>query len=56
MDAGIYHEVAQEVIDLIISGKLLHATCAEDANHGCVVVWSSGANEQIGAHLANRLR
>jgi hypothetical protein len=53
---GRYHEVAQEVIDLIISGTLLHATCAEDAAHGCVVVWSSGAQEQIGAHLAKRLR
>ncbi len=53
---GRYFEIAQEVIDLIISGQLLQPMCAEDAAHGCVVVWSSGAQEQIAAHLAKRMR
>ena len=45
-------ELAQEVIDKIIEGGLIHATCSEDENHGCLVVWSSGAQEQIAAIIA----
>lgn len=42
----------QRIIDAIITGKLCHASCAHDPNHGCIVVWSSGAAEQLDA-LAN---
>lgn len=42
----------QRIIDAIITGKLCHASCAHDPNHGCIVVWSSGSAEQIDA-LAN---
>ena len=45
-------ELAQEVIDKIIEGGLFKATCSEDENHGCLVVWSSGAQEQIAAIIA----
>ena len=45
-------ELAQDIIDKIIEGGLLHATCAEDKDHGCLVVWSSGAQEQIAAIIA----
>jgi hypothetical protein len=56
LKTGRYHEAAQEVIDLIISGGLLHAECVEDSKHNSLIVWSSGAAEQIGAHLAKRLQ
>jgi NMD protein affecting ribosome stability and mRNA decay len=52
---GRYNEAAQELIESIISG-LLHATCAENEAHGCVIVWSSGAQEQIAAHLVKKLQ
>ena len=45
--------IGQKIIDAIISGKLIHAECAECANHQCVVVWSSGAAEQIEAIVAS---
>ena len=45
--------IGQKIIDAIISGGLLHAECAECANHQCVVVWSSGAAEQIDALVAS---
>jgi hypothetical protein len=46
-------ELAEEVIDKIIEGGLIKATCAEDKEHECVVMWSSGAQEQIAAIIAN---
>jgi len=45
-------ELAQEVIDKIIEGGLIKATCAENEQHGCLVAWSSGAQEQIAAIIA----
>jgi len=45
-------ELAQEVIDKVIEGGLIKATCSEDREHGCLVVWSSGAQEQIAAIIA----
>lgn len=45
--------LAQEIIDLIIPAKLLSARdCAEYEDHDCIVVWSSGAQEQIAAVIA----
>lgn len=41
--------IGQEIMEGIISGNLVHAKCAVDADHGCVCVWSSGAAEQIEA-------
>lgn len=39
----------EQIINRIIEGSLLHAQCSHDETHGCVVVWSSGAAEQIEA-------
>lgn len=44
--------IGQQIIDLIIKGTLCHAKCAQDESHGCVVVWSSGADEQIDGAVA----
>lgn len=44
--------IGQKIIDAIISGGLLRAECAECDNHQCVVIWSSGAAEQIEALVA----
>lgn len=41
--------IGQDIINRIISSKLMHAICAHDPNHKCVVVWSSGAAEQLDA-------
>jgi len=40
------------IIDRIVTGKLLHAMCTTDDSHGCMVVWSSGAVEQLDALVA----
>jgi len=40
------------IIDRIIAGSLMHASCAHDPMHGCMVVWSSGAVEQLDALVA----
>jgi len=52
---GIYMEVAEEVMDMIIDG-LIHSLCAESDDHGIVTVWSPSAKEQIGTHLMKRLK
>lgn len=46
----------QKVIDAIIGGGLFTAKCPHDGEHGCVVVWSSGAVEQIDAIIADQTR
>lgn len=33
-------------------GSLFSAQCAHDENHNCVIVWSSGAAEQLEAIIA----
>lgn len=52
---GLFMEVAQELIDMIIDGVLLSSSCVEDDNHGCLVVWSSQAQEQIATHIRERM-
>ena len=52
---GRFMEVAEEIVGLIIGGGLCSAECAHDKEHGCVIVWSSGTQEQIGAHIRKRL-
>lgn len=43
-------KIGHKVIDGIIKGSLCHAKCAAESNeHSCVVIWSSGAAEQIEA-------
>jgi len=44
--------IGYQIIDRIISGKLLYAMCTTDDSHGCMVVWSSGAQEQLDALVA----
>lgn len=41
----------EELIEKI--GSLFSAQCAHDDSHGCVVVWSSGAHEQLEAIVAS---
>lgn len=40
----------EELIDRI--GGLFSAQCAHDDTHNCVIVWSSGAGEQLEAIIA----
>lgn len=42
---------AERLIDMIIEAKLIVPECAEDPTHGCVVVWSANAMEQIEAFM-----
>lgn len=44
--------IGHQIIDRIVTGKLLHAMCTTDDSHGCMVVWSSGAVEQLDALVA----
>lgn len=39
----------QQIINAIIAGGLCKAHCSDNNAHSCVVVWSSGAAEQIEA-------
>lgn len=41
--------IGQKIIDGIISGGLFHAECPDSPNSGVLVIWSSGAAEQIEA-------
>jgi len=42
--------IGQSIIDSIIASKLLSAHCAtEPRDHTCIIVWSSGAEEQLSA-------
>ena len=54
--SGQYMNAAQEIIDLIIKSNLLHATCVENEDHGCLVVWSSGAQGQLAAYLQENMK
>jgi len=45
-------DMAQKLIDMCISAKLFKADCSVDETHGCVVVWSANAQEQIAALVA----
>lgn len=53
---GRVEEVAEGLIDFVIRESLFHATCATDSHHKCVVVWSSGAKEQIAAFLTQKMK
>ena len=44
---------AEQVMLTIIQNNLLHAQCTIDPAHPCLVIWSSGAVEQIDALLAD---
>lgn len=44
------------IIDRIIAGGLMHASCAHDLGHGCVVTWSSVAAEQLDALILKAAR
>ena len=39
--------IGSAIIDAVIAGRLLRAECAHDKGHGCVLVWSGNADEQI---------
>jgi len=47
--------LAEQMIDQIITSGLCHAECAENKEHGCIVVWSGGVVEQLAATLAAHL-
>lgn len=42
-----YDQLGESIVNLIISGGLLHAQCPQ-CGSSCVVAWSSAAYEQIG--------
>lgn len=42
---------AERLVDMMISASLFTAKCATDQSHGCVVVWSANALEQIQTFL-----
>ncbi len=46
-----YTELAEAIQNQVIESGLMHAECSESKEHGCVVVWSSGAVEQISARI-----
>jgi hypothetical protein len=48
--------LGDQIIEQIIKGGLMSAQCAEDQNHPCIIVWSSGAAEQIEAIVMNLLQ
>lgn len=50
-----YEDCAQEIIDQIIESGLCHAECCINEHHDCMVVWSSGAKEQIAAKMMEEL-
>jgi hypothetical protein len=41
--------LGQHIIDEVIKGNLFTAVCAESDQHNCIIVWSSGAAEQLEA-------
>ena len=45
--------LAEQIIDMIISAKLVTMQCAHDDSHGVVAVWSPAATEQIATHIQN---
>ncbi len=47
LDAIIMHSVGEKIVDAIISGKLMRVECSDGREHGCVIVWSANAHEQI---------
>jgi hypothetical protein len=53
---GRFALVADQIVNAIIVGKLLHAECSENKDHGCIVVWSSQAQEQIAALICDKLK
>lgn len=44
--------IGQQIIEVIITGGLCHASCASKPEHECIVVWSSGAAEQLDGLIA----
>lgn len=44
--------IGQQIIDGIIAAKLCNPQCAENPAHPCIIIWSSGAAEQIDAMVA----
>lgn len=47
------NDIGQKIIDAIIAGGLCHTECTEGREHPGIVVWSSGAAEQLEAIIAN---
>ncbi len=41
--------IGQEILDKITDSNLCAAICGHDDSHGTVIVWSSGAAEQLEA-------
>jgi hypothetical protein len=46
------NNVGQKIMEGIIGHNLIRTECAENPEHNCVTVWSSGAAEQIEAMAA----
>lgn len=48
-----FERIAEQLIHYLVEKGLLHAECAEDREHPCVVIWHPSAVEQLGAYLAH---
>lgn len=48
-----HERLAVEIINFIIMGNLMIGKCADDPEHGCMVVWSANAHDQLAAFLKN---
>ncbi len=42
-------DVGNFILDQIVMSKLFSPMCSESDEHACIVVWSSGAAEQLDA-------
>jgi hypothetical protein len=52
---GPCEQLAYDIVQLIISSRLVRSECAEDPSHGIVSVWTANVYEQIGQLIAERL-
>ena len=52
---GKFEDIAEGVIDQIIKGALIHPICAEDKDHGVVMVWSPIAKEQLAEYIRRQV-
>lgn len=54
MTKSVEH-MGHKVIENIIKGNLVSGKCTEDPGHDVILIWSSGAAEQIEAMIASYL-
>lgn len=50
-----YLDMAQRLIAFLIKSKMFHADCVENNEHGCLVIWSASAQDQIAMFIKDNL-